>query len=137
MRRRIPLQGDEASTTWVRPKLVAEIKFAEWTKAGKMRQPAYLGLREDKRAEDVVEERKFTAKVRELRLGRKLLALHIGQFGGRSSRRGGTIARKGADQRAAEGASRHADRRRCRHRGNGAPDHSAIARAVDRKRTLS
>jgi bifunctional non-homologous end joining protein LigD len=36
---------------------VAEVKFAEWTKEGEMRQPAYLGLREDKRAEDVVEER--------------------------------------------------------------------------------
>ena len=48
---------DEAATTWVKPKLVAEVKFAEWTKAGEMRQPAYLGLREDKRAEDVVEER--------------------------------------------------------------------------------
>jgi bifunctional non-homologous end joining protein LigD len=48
---------DDAATTWVKPKLVAEVKFAEWTKAGEMRQAAYLGLREDKRAEDVVEEK--------------------------------------------------------------------------------
>jgi hypothetical protein len=48
---------DEAVTTWVKPKLLEEVKFAEWTKAGEMRQPAHLGLREDKRAEDVVEER--------------------------------------------------------------------------------
>jgi bifunctional non-homologous end joining protein LigD len=48
---------DEAVTTWVKPKLVAEVKFTEWTKAGEMRHPSYLGLREDKRAEDVVQEK--------------------------------------------------------------------------------
>jgi bifunctional non-homologous end joining protein LigD len=50
---------DEAVTTWVKPKLVAEVKFAEWTKAGEMRHPAYLGLREDKRPEDVVQEKEI------------------------------------------------------------------------------
>ena len=43
-------------TTWVKPKLVAEVKFTEWTTAGEMRHPVFLGLREDKRAEDVVRE---------------------------------------------------------------------------------
>src|SRR5688572_18803153 len=47
---------DEATTTWVEPKLVAEVKFTEWTAAGEMRHPAFLGVREDKRAEDVVRE---------------------------------------------------------------------------------
>jgi bifunctional non-homologous end joining protein LigD len=47
---------DEAVTTWVRPLLVAEVKFTEWTSSGEMRHPVYLGLREDKRAEDVVRE---------------------------------------------------------------------------------
>ena len=46
---------DEAVTTWVKPSLVAEVKFTEWT-AGEMRQPVYLGLRADKRAKDVVRE---------------------------------------------------------------------------------
>jgi bifunctional non-homologous end joining protein LigD len=41
---------------WVKPKLVAEIAFSEWTTAGKLRHPRFLGLREDKRAEDVVRE---------------------------------------------------------------------------------
>jgi bifunctional non-homologous end joining protein LigD len=48
---------DEAATTWVKPTLVAEVRFSEWTKAGEMRHPSYLGLREDKRAEDVVQEK--------------------------------------------------------------------------------
>jgi bifunctional non-homologous end joining protein LigD len=41
---------------WVNPKLVAEIKFAEWTRDGKLRAPVFLGLREDKKPSDVVRE---------------------------------------------------------------------------------
>jgi bifunctional non-homologous end joining protein LigD len=48
---------DERMTTWVRPSLVAEVKFAEWTSKGELRQPVYLGLRADKRAKNVVRER--------------------------------------------------------------------------------
>jgi bifunctional non-homologous end joining protein LigD len=32
---------------WVQPKLVAEVKFTEWTADGKLRHPTYLGLRDD------------------------------------------------------------------------------------------
>jgi bifunctional non-homologous end joining protein LigD len=39
--------------TWVRPRLVAQITYAEWTSDGKLRQPAFLGLRTDKRPRDV------------------------------------------------------------------------------------
>jgi bifunctional non-homologous end joining protein LigD len=53
---------DEAATTWVRPSLVAEVKFAEWTSKGELRQPVYLGLRSDKRAKDVVRERERPRK---------------------------------------------------------------------------
>jgi bifunctional non-homologous end joining protein LigD len=48
---------DEAVTTWVKPSLVAEVKFTEWTGSGEMRHPVYLGLRTHERAEDVVRER--------------------------------------------------------------------------------
>ena len=34
--------------TWVKPKLVAQVAFAEWTADGKLRQPVFLGLRGDK-----------------------------------------------------------------------------------------
>jgi bifunctional non-homologous end joining protein LigD len=47
---------DEANTTWIRPKLVAEVKFTEWTKGGEMRHPVFLGLRTDKKAIEVVRE---------------------------------------------------------------------------------
>jgi bifunctional non-homologous end joining protein LigD len=41
---------------WINPKFVAEIKFAEWTRDGKLRAPVFLGLREDKKPTDVVRE---------------------------------------------------------------------------------
>jgi bifunctional non-homologous end joining protein LigD len=48
---------DQAVTTWVKPSLVVEVKFTEWTSKGEMRHPVYLGLRTDKQAKDVVLER--------------------------------------------------------------------------------
>jgi bifunctional non-homologous end joining protein LigD len=38
---------------WVAPKLVVEVKFAEWTADAKLRQPIFLGVRDDKSARDV------------------------------------------------------------------------------------
>jgi bifunctional non-homologous end joining protein LigD len=43
--------------TWVKPKLVCEIKFAEWTKSRIARQPIFMGLRVDKKAKDVTFEK--------------------------------------------------------------------------------
>jgi bifunctional non-homologous end joining protein LigD len=40
----------------VKPKLVAQIAFSEWTREDKLRHPRFLGLREDKEAEEVVRE---------------------------------------------------------------------------------
>jgi bifunctional non-homologous end joining protein LigD len=57
--RQKPVDGpvpNEKHTTWVRPELVGEVKFTEWTTAGEMRHPAFAGLREDKRAIEVVRE---------------------------------------------------------------------------------
>jgi bifunctional non-homologous end joining protein LigD len=39
--------------TWVKPNLVCQVKFQEWTGDGHLRQPIFLGLREDKPAKDV------------------------------------------------------------------------------------
>ena len=46
----------EAGARWVRPQLVAQIGFTEWTRDGKLRHPRYQGLRTDKDAGDVVRE---------------------------------------------------------------------------------
>lgn len=45
---------------WVRPVLVAEVSFGEWTDDGRMRHPSFQGLREDKPAAQVVRERATT-----------------------------------------------------------------------------
>lgn len=42
--------------TWLKPELVAQVRFSEWTRDAMLRQPVFLGLREDKRAREVVRE---------------------------------------------------------------------------------
>ncbi len=44
------------SVQWVTPKLVAQIGYGEWTEAGLLRHPRYLGLRNDKAAREVRRE---------------------------------------------------------------------------------
>jgi bifunctional non-homologous end joining protein LigD len=59
-----PPRGNE-KPTWVKPELVCEVRFSEWTRDGRLRQPVFLGLRDDvdprtvrrERAEDVTEDR--------------------------------------------------------------------------------
>jgi bifunctional non-homologous end joining protein LigD len=54
-----PTSSDSLPKTgvhWVRPKFVVQVAFTEWTAAGKLRHPRYLGLRTDKRPSDVVRE---------------------------------------------------------------------------------
>jgi DNA ligase D-like protein (predicted ligase) len=46
----------ERNITWVEPKLVAQVAFTEWTRAGRLRHPRFLGLRDDKDAREVVRE---------------------------------------------------------------------------------
>ena len=44
----------EKGAVWVKPKLVAQIAFQEWTADERLRQPVYLGLRDDKKPTEVV-----------------------------------------------------------------------------------
>jgi bifunctional non-homologous end joining protein LigD len=46
-----------AGVHWVRPELVAQVGFSEWTTAGQLRHPRYLGLRRDKNPAAVTRER--------------------------------------------------------------------------------
>jgi bifunctional non-homologous end joining protein LigD len=54
-----PHVKDQATRTWAKPLLVAEVKFSEWTAAGEMR---HLGLRENKKPKDVVLEKEVHRK---------------------------------------------------------------------------
>lgn len=42
--------------TWIEPRLVCEVRFSEWTRDGHLRQPVFLGLREDKQPREVIRE---------------------------------------------------------------------------------
>jgi bifunctional non-homologous end joining protein LigD len=42
---------------WVKPSMVCEVKFTEWTRDDRLRQPVFLGIREDKNANEVVREK--------------------------------------------------------------------------------
>ncbi|HVV73127.1 MAG TPA: non-homologous end-joining DNA ligase, partial [Verrucomicrobiae bacterium] len=57
----VPAKGGLTSAgmrrcTWVEPKLVCQVRFSEWTRDGHLRQPAFLGLREDKEPREVSRE---------------------------------------------------------------------------------
>jgi len=57
---RPPFQAGKLPRTavhWIRPELVGEVGFSEWTSAGQLRHPRYLGLRRDKDARAVTRER--------------------------------------------------------------------------------
>jgi bifunctional non-homologous end joining protein LigD len=41
---------------WVKPVMVCQVKFTEWTRDDRLRQPVFLGIREDKSANEVVPE---------------------------------------------------------------------------------
>jgi bifunctional non-homologous end joining protein LigD len=52
-----PLPRAEAvGVTWAEPEIVGEVRFTEWTRTGRLRQPAWRGLRPDQRPEEVVVE---------------------------------------------------------------------------------
>ena len=70
---------------WATPKVVVEVKFGEWTAEGKLRQPIFLGVRDDKPAREVIREPESV------------------QESGRARRRGGVGA--GATAKKGPGAS--------------------------------
>jgi bifunctional non-homologous end joining protein LigD len=81
-----PLQQDESpfrvvpkmprvrkgDVVWVEPKLVCEVEFVEWTHDGRLRAPAYKGLREDKDPRDVRIEEPLPTEIRKGKRGLKL-----------------------------------------------------------------
>jgi len=62
-----PPTGTEArGVHWVKPELVAEVRFAEWTKEGILRQPSFQGLRTDKSAREIVKEEPQAASTKNM-----------------------------------------------------------------------
>ena len=56
----IPKTNEQAH--WVEPRTVVEVKFSEWTADGKLRQPIYMGTRDDKDPHDVGREKQSVQK---------------------------------------------------------------------------
>ncbi|WBL25035.1 DNA ligase D [Zunongwangia sp. HGR-M22] len=56
---KINLKG--RTPNWIKPQLICEVKFSEWTKAGSMRHPVFKGLREDKSTIEIKPEEKTEA----------------------------------------------------------------------------
>ncbi len=53
-----PFSGPvKLKANFLKPKLIVQIKFHEWTRDGKLRQPVYLGLRDDKKPKEVKREK--------------------------------------------------------------------------------
>lgn len=46
----------EPKVHWIKPELVAQVKFSEWTEAGSLRHPVFIALRSDKKAKEVTRE---------------------------------------------------------------------------------
>ena len=64
--------GDARDVSWVKPELVAEIQFSNWTDEGLLRHPSFQGLREDKPAGKVIhEEPRSLSEVKASENGRK------------------------------------------------------------------
>ena len=62
----------KADVVWVRPELVAEVEFVEWTHDGRLRAPSFQGLREDKSAREVHREEPLP---NEIRRGKRVVKL--------------------------------------------------------------
>ena len=56
-----PLRTNEPAH-WVKPEIVVEIKFSEWTSDGRLRQPVFIGTRDDKSPREVTHEPESLAK---------------------------------------------------------------------------
>ena len=62
------------TATWVKPRLVGQVSFTEWTSDHRLRHPSFLGLREDKGVKDVVHEKPVSTGRASSKSGKKAAA---------------------------------------------------------------
>ncbi len=58
----LPIKGKLKHVHWLKPKLICEVKFSEWTEEGIIRHPSFEGLRMDKKAKSIVKESTMLSK---------------------------------------------------------------------------
>lgn len=68
---------DSRSVTWVKPQLVCEVEFGEWTQSGVVRQPVFIALRSDKPPRQIVREEPMSAAQVEQVMGRKRVSRKV------------------------------------------------------------
>jgi len=61
--------------TWLRPELVCEVKFSEWTKDKILRHPIFVGMRDDKKASNEKNEKMVKVDEKTMKVGRQELTL--------------------------------------------------------------
>ncbi|WP_443938763.1 DNA ligase D [Pedobacter sp. MW01-1-1] len=54
--------AQQKKVTWLRPKVVCEVTFLEWTENQRLRHPVFKGIREDKAVSEIVKEKTVAAK---------------------------------------------------------------------------
>lgn len=89
--------AERRGVTWVKPQLVGEVEFTEWTSDGRLRHPSFNGLREDKPAKDVVREREKAPE--------KLLAKSKPKGAASHERNGTTMKKTGTKRSSSHGSS--------------------------------
>ena len=118
---------------WVKPRVVVEVKFAEWTSDGRLRQPIFLGTRDDKDAMDVhlekesiqryATEREASARPRG---AKRLVVRRPSRDVKAGAKRGAKPARKGGAKTTAKGGSTS--------KSTGSPDVEAQLALLERER---
>lgn len=68
------LVGTKGKPTWLKQLLVCNVKFLQWTKEGRLRNPVFMGLRDDKDAVDVVKEDETPVPKKEVKVKPKKIA---------------------------------------------------------------
>ena len=67
----VEVQRTNEKAHWVDPEVVVEVKFSQWTTDGKLRQPIYLGIRDDKDPQEVGREKQSVQKKEPAKTGVK------------------------------------------------------------------